>query len=610
MATKQTKQLNVSKLDFDDIKANLKEFLRSQDTLRDYNFEGSALSTFVDLMAYVTHYNALNANIGINETFLETAQNRSTVVGHARQLAYTPRSITGATAKIDLVITSDPTVNNITLPKYHRFRSVIDGTSYGFVTTQSYTTTDANFTDVEIKQGSVKNVEYIYDLNTSEQFIIPDVNVDTTMIDVSIRDSVNSSTVYLFNPVKNIVNITGDSRVYFLNETFDGQYEITFGDGVIGQQLVNGNVIEISYLVTAGPDANGATGFTNINDIISNSNVTITTRLAAAGGRVRETIDSIKRNAPLTFTSQNRAVTPDDYKAIITENFSNVKSIVVWGGEDNDPPQYGKAFISIKPAVGEILSTSDKEFIINTVLRPKAVVSITPEFVDPIYTYVDLEVFYKYDPVETTLSVAQLTTKVKTAIQNYNNSNLEMFDGVLRYSTLLGVVDNSDNSILNSVVRVYMKKRFIPVMNQARLYELNFSSPIYITSSNEPVIYRSSIFTYSGEQCTLQDYLNSQGKRIIRVIRGRGVNQITVADEVGYVDALAGKIVLTNFNVSSFIGTYIELTLIPNSNDVSPLRNNLVSIDYQNISVTGTSDNVVAGSAAGGSNYRLVSRHA
>jgi YHS domain-containing protein len=609
MAIKQNKQLNVSKLDFEDIKSNLKEFLRSQDTLRDYNFEGSALSTFVDLMAYVTHYNAFNANIGINETFLETAQNRGSVVGHARQLGYTPRSRIGSTGKIDIVVNS-PISLSMTLPKYARFKSVIDGVSYFFVTTKSYTTTNAQFTDVEIKQGVVKNVEYIYDLDTSEQFIIPDLNVDTTLLEVNVRESLGSSNLFTFVPVKNIVGITGDSRAYFLNETFEGNYEITFGDGVIGRSLVNGNVIEILYLVTDGPEANNAKGFTKVDSIAGNDNLSITTLTASTGGLLRETINTVKLRAPLTFAAQNRAVTPDDYKSIILDNFSNVKSIVVWGGEDNDPPQYGKAFISIKPAVGEILSTAEKDTIINSIIKPKAVVSITPEFIDPIYTYVDLEVFYKYDPVETTLSVAQLTTKVKTAIQNYNDSNLEMFDGVLRYSTLLGVVDNSDNSILNSVVRVYMKKRFIPILNQARLYELKFSSPIYITSSNEPVIYRSSIFTYGEEQCTLQDYINSQGERVIRVIRGRGVNQITVADEVGYVDARAGKIVLTNFNVSSFIGTYIELTLIPDSNDVSPLRNNLVSIDYQNISVTGTSDNVVAGSAAGGSNYTLVSRHA
>jgi YHS domain-containing protein len=609
MAIKQNKQLNVSKLDFEDIKKNLKEFLRSQDTLRDYNFEGSALSTFVDLMAYVTHYNALNANIGINESFLETAQNRGSVVGHARQLGYTPRSVIGSTAKIDITVVDaiDP---NMTLPKYTKFKSVIDGVSYFFVTTKSYTTTNATFLDVEIKQGNVKNVDYIYDLDTSEQFIIPDLNVDTTLLEVNVRESSNSSTIYTFNPVKNIVDINGESRAYFLNESFDGNYEITFGDGVIGEALVNGNVIEIKYLVTDGADANGAKGFNKVDSIQGNSNLSITTRSASTGGIARETIESVKLRAPLSFSAQNRAVTPDDYKSIILDNFSNVKSIVVWGGEDNDPPQYGKAFISIKPAVGEILSTAEKDTIINSIIKPKAVVSITPEFIDPIYTYVDLEVFYKYDPVETTFSVAQLTTKVKTAIQNYNDSNLEMFDGVLRYSTLLGVVDNSDNSILNSVVRVYMKKRFIPILNQARLYELKFSSPIYITSSNEPVIYRSSIFTYGEEQCTLQDYINSQGERVIRVIRGRGVNQITVADEVGYVDAPAGKIVLTNFNVSSFIGAYIELTVIPDSNDVSPLRNNLVSIDYQNITVTGTSDDVVAGSAAGGSNYRLVSRHA
>lgn len=609
MAQRPTKQLNVSELDFDKIKLNLKEFLRSQDKLQDYDFEGSALSTLIDVLSYVTHYNAVNANIGINETFLETAQSRGSVVGHARQLAYTPKSVTGAVASVSVQV-NNPNSNELTLERGIRFRSVINNVSYTFSTTKSYITDNAFFADVELKQGINKKTSYIFDVQTSERFIIPDVNVDTTTIRVNVFDSVSSTIGATFVPVKNINQITSESKIYFLNEAFDGRYEITFGDGVIGQSLINGNSIEIEYFVTEGANSNGAAAFNLVDSIEGNAAATVTTNQTAIGGAPKESIKSIKYNAPLSFASQNRAVTPDDYRAIILENFSNAKSIVVWGGEDNDPPSYGTAFISIKPTNAETISTAEKNFIINDILKPKSVVSITPVFVDPIYTYVSLEVFYKFNSSETSLSASSLNSKVRTAILNYNDFALEKFDGVLRYSSLLSEIDNADKAVINSTVRVYIKKRFVPILNQTVKYELSFSSPIYNSSNQKSVIYKSTVFTYAGEQCTLQDYLNNNNERRVRVIRGAGVNQITVASDVGFIDAENGKIVLTTFNPSAFVGSYIELTVIPDSNDVAPNRNNLVSIDMKDVVVSGSNDRTITASAAGGLNYDLVSKSA
>ena len=608
MAQRPTKQLNVSELDYDQIKNNLKEFLQSQDTLQDYNFEGSAFSTLIDVLSYVTHYNAVNANIGINETFLETAQSRGSIVGHARQLSYTPKSATGATASVSVQV-NNPNNNVLTINKGHRFSSVIDNVTYTFVTTESYNTEDAFFVDVEITQGETKSTEYIFDVNTSEKFIIPEVNVDTSTIEVNIYDSVGSTSYTTFVLAKDINQITATSPVYYLNESFDGRYEITFGDGVLGQALVNGNLIEIKYLITEGPDANGAVAFSSVDNIEGNSNLTITTNAISVGGLPKESLKSIKYNAPLSFAAQNRAVTPDDYKAVILENFDNANSIVVWGGEDNDPPQYGKAYISIIPKTGETLSTVDKTTIINDIIRPKAVVSITPELVDPEYTYIALEVFYKRNSSESTSSLGQINNSVQQAISSYNDNQLRKFDGVLRYSTLLNAIDTSEKSIINSTVRVYMKKRFIPTLNETVRYELDFSSSIYITNSNRSIIYRSTTFTFAGEQCTLQDYLDTNNERRIRVIRGSGVNQITVASNVGFIDAAAGKIVLTGLNVSAFTGPYIEITVIPDSNDIAPKRNNIVAIDTNDVVVSGDVDKVSSGSAAGGTNYNSVARH-
>ena len=258
----------------------------------------------------------------------------------------------------------------------------------------------------------------------------------------------------------------------------------------------------------------------------------------------------------------------------------------------------------------EIISNADRDYIINTILKPKSVVSITPVFVDPVYTYVSLEVFFKYNASETSLTVSQLNDKVRAAVSNYNDIYLEKFDGVLRYSSLLRSIDTADKSIVNSTVRLYMKKRFVPIINQSVRYELEFSSPIYITDSINPVIYKSSTFTYNEEQCTFQDYVDSIGTRKIRIIRGSGINQVILANDVGFIDAAAGKLILTAFNPSSYIGSYIELTVIANSNDVAPKRNNIISIDMLDVVTSGLNDPVLTGSAAGGINYNLTPRHA
>lgn len=607
MAQRPSRQLNVSELDFNQIKNNLKDFLRSQDTLQDYDFEGSALSTLLDVMSYVTHYNAVNANIGINETFLETAQSRGSVVGHARQLGYTPKSAIGAVANVAVQV-DNPNNNSLTLKKGHRFKSVIDGTTYTFVTTESYETTNAFFGDVQIKQGESKTTEYIFDVDTSEKFIIPDVNVDTTTLDVRVYDNALSNSYTAFKLAKDINNITSESPVYFLNETFEGLYEVMFGDGTLGQALANGNLIEINYLITQGPEGNGAARFTSADRIEGNNQITVVTNEVSNGGVPKESIRSIKYNAPLTFASQNRAVTADDYRAIILENFTNVKSIVVWGGEDSDPPQYGKVFIAINPLVGTLLSSAEKEHIVDNILKPKAILSITPEFIDPEYTYIALEVYYKYNPIETNFSQGELNALVRQAISNYNNQNLEKFDGIMRYSLLSREIDTADDSIINSVTRVYLKKRFVPVINQSRKYELSFSSPLYVSDLNNQVIYDCTTFTYNNIECIFQDYIDVFGERRIRIVEFENQTNVIV-NNVGYVDAVNSKLVLDFFSPSAFFGEYIEVTAVPNSYDVAPKRNNLLSVDMNDLVVSGAEDKIVSGSAAGGTNYDLVPKN-
>jgi len=608
MSQRLNKQLNVSELDFDQIKNNLKTFLKSQDTLQDYDFEGSAVSTLLDVMAYVTHYNAVNANIGINETFLETAQNRGSVVGHARQLGYIPKSATGAIANVSVQV-NNPNNNTLTLRKGHRFKSVIDNVSYIFTATKSYETNNAFFSNVEIKQGESKIVEYIFDVNTSEKFIIPDVNVDTSTLDVKVYENTSTDSYTSFTQVKNLNDITDDTPVYFLSESFEGFYEIKFGDGFVGRSLINGNKIEINYLVTQGSIANNAAGFTSLDRIEGNDNISVITNSISSGGTAKESIKSIKYNAPLTFAAQNRAVTPSDYKSVILENFNNANSIVVWGGENSDPPEYGKVFISIIPKTSETLSIDEKQNIIDNIIKPKSVLSITPEIVDPEYTYVALEVFYNRNTKESSLDLGEVNNIVKNSIIDYNDNQLKKFDGVLRYSTLLNTIDTSEKSIVNSTVRVYLKKRFVPIINQNSKYELVFSSPIYKSEFKNSLIYDSTQFTYNNRECIIEDYLNDFGERLIRIVTASDINKEIIVENAGFIDLNNNKIVLNNFGPSSFDGEYIELSVIPDSNDVAPKRNNIVVIDDQDVSIIGYNDPTSTGSMFSNINYDFVSRH-
>jgi len=603
-----TRRLNVSDMDFESIKVNLKTFLKSQSTFQDYNFEGSAISSLIDMMAYVTHYNAVNANLGVNETFLDSAQFRGSVVGHARQLGYTPRSATAAVAYINITIANSGG-SVMTIPKGTRFRSTINGQSYIFVTDEEYQTTGTVFSNVKIVQGEYKTVDYIFDTDTSEKFLINDVDVDTTTLEVNVYDSENATTFTTYTRAKLITSIQPDSRVYFIAENPDSKFEISFGDGILGAALEQGNVIRLTYVVCNKEEANDAAVFTYL-DTIEGQNPTIETVNRALGGSDKETIEEIKRTAPLSYASQNRAVTAEDFKAILLENFQNIESIQVWGGEDNNPPSYGNVFISIKPKEGEALFSVDREFILNTIIKPKTMVSLTPILVDPIYTYIALEVFFKYNVSTTALTKTGLIAIIRSAISNYNDTYLSKFDGVLRHSTLSTAIDRSDKAILNSTVRVYMKKRFVPELSINQRIELQFSGDLYQADNGESIIYKSTPFTYAGKQCTLRDSVNSAGVRRVQIIYGEGSNIIVQKDDAGTIDFANRKIILSDFFIDNYVGEYIEITCIPNSNDIAPLRNNLLDIDMNDVVVDGNIDTIVAGQSPAGVNYVTTPRHA
>ena len=615
-----TNRLTVAEMDFDTIKTNLKAFMKEQSTFEDYNFEGSALSSMLDVMAYVTHYNAVNANFAINETFLDSARLRPSVVSHAKMLGYTPRSSYAAVAYLTIKVNSPTGVTDsdgnylpLTMVKGTVFTSTIDGVAYKFVNDQTVTTTrDADgeyiFTNIKVLQGSYKSIEYVYDSSSAESYVIPFDNAVTSELTVKIKASDSNAAIETFEAALNLTVVTSTSEVYFLEEHRTGFFEVKFGDGVLGKKLDNGNIIQLETLVTNNADANGASVFALSGTINGNSNVTLTVVQKAAGGSEREDLESIKFNAPLSYVSQNRAVTPDDYKTIIQNNYANIDAISVWGGEDNDPPDYGKVYISVKPKDAEVLTDADKTLIISQYLKPKNVVSITPTIIDPQYTYVYMDVFFKYNPNVTALSSDALAAAIREVIRTYNSDQLKRFDGVFRFSNINAKIDETSIAILNSVVRVKMKKRIVPATTAEAKYNVTYSSPIYNTNSTSQII-TSSEFVHNGNTgCTLRDRVDEEGTRRLQIVQGTGTTEVIVVNNAGTITPTSGKLSFTAA-FDSFTGTYIEITASPDSNDLAPKRNELLTILVDECEIEGEVDTMITGGTSAGVAYTTTARH-
>ena len=613
--------LRVTELDFFQIRENLKTYLQSQSKFQDYDFEGSGMSVLLDLLAYNTHYNAVNANMAMNEVFLDSAQLRNNVVSHSKMLGYVPRSVTSSFAYLDVTVNNPSgTPSTLTIDRGTQFSSIVDGTQYVFSVLESQSITPVGgvykFENLQVNEGSIRNFSYTVDsYDNTQYFTIPDKNIDVSTLIVKVRQNSSTTDYEIYSLARNFVDIKSDTKAYFLQESYDGRYEIYFGDGIVGKNLVAGNILELEWLSTNGALANGASVFTLASTIQGNSNVTIDVLYKAAGGGDREDIDSIKFNAPLSYISQNRVVTPEDYKAAIINNYPNIETVAVWGGEENDPPDYGKAYISIKPRNAEALTVTEKQFIRDQILKTRNVVSITPELVDPEYTYIKLEVFFKYDPNLTNRTAGELRQVVSDVISTYNDTELKKFDGVFRHSKLSRLIDSADPAILNSTIRVYMQKRFTPVIGTAQKYTLNFSAPLYTSDSNEKII-TSSPFTYNGFTQYLQDLpqsidgqVDTANDHVLQIYRLVGDTKQVTIQEAGYLNAAEGIVVVSNFNPSAYEGSYITITAMPNSNDIAPKRNQLLQIDLLLSTITPEVDTIATGGTIAGIGYQTTPRH-
>ena len=620
MAGVNTKgKMEITQLDFDTIKTNLKTYLKGQTTFTDYDFEGSGMSILLDTLAYNTHYNAFMANMVANEMFLDTAVKRNSVASHAKALGYTPTSSKAPKAIVSVTVNNANTAQ-ITMAAGHAFDTTIAGTTYQFVNTTARTLqpTDGVYTysEIPIYEGSWVTTKFTVDTTDADQlFIIPNDNVDISTLAVSIQTSSGDTTLTTFTKANTLVEVKSTTNAYFIQETLEGEWEVYFGDGVVGSALIDGNIVILAYVVTNETEANGATAFTSASNISGFGDITVVTNTAGAGGAAPEGVGAIKYNAPFSYAAQNRTVTAGDYKAIIPQIYPNVKAISVWGGEFANPAVYGKVFISILPKAGVSITTSTKTSIVNS-LQDYNVVSITPELVDLETTKIIPTVVFKYNANNTTKSKEALAALVITAITDYSTESLEQFEEVFRYSKFTTLIDETDVAILSNITNIKISKTFTPTIGTATKYTIPFSNALFHPHSGHMAsttgtiaggILSSSTFTITGDANTY--YLEDDGAGVVNAFYVSGTTKVYLGTSVGTIDYVTGDVVLTKINIAT-VGqvdgadsTVIRLTVQPASNDVVPVRNQILEIDSVNMSVTGVADTIAAGSSDAGVNY-------
>ena len=618
MATK----LEISQLDFDGIKDNLKTFLSQQDEFTDYDFEGSGMNVLLDVLAYNTHYLGYNANMLANEMYLDSADQRASVVSLAKQVGYTPKSATASQATIDVLV-NNATGASITMSRGTTFTTTVDDTSYSFVNNAEVIITPSDgvykFSNLVVYEGTYLNYKYTANTtDTDQRFIIPNDNVDTTTLTVKVQESSSDSTTNSYTLVTGITGLESTSKVYFLQEVENGRFEVYFGDGVLGKAIADGNIVILDYITCNLDEPNGATTFTLSGTVGGFSNVTITTIGNAAGGDTPETIKSIKYNAPRDYTAQDRAVTADDYKVLVKSLYANAQSVQVYGGEDAATPDYGKVYISIKAKSGSNLTEVTKDSIVAS-LKSYAVASVTPVVIDPETTYITLTTTFKYDSSLTTKDVSTLQTDVSDAITSYNTSTLEDFTGMFRYSAVGKIIDGADTSILSNITTIRLYKYITPTLNSALKYTLSFNNAFYNPHSEHNKtaggIVSSTGFKINDDSSTNEHFLDDDGAGNIRVYYLSGTTRLYTSSTYGTIDYTTGEIILTSAHVTSIsnvdgaASTKVRVFVKPDSNDIVPVRNQVLSIDTTNSTITGSVDEIESGSSQAGTSYTTTSSY-
>ncbi len=584
-------------LDFDTIKSRIKDHLKSKSEFSDYNFEAAGLSNLLDVLAYNTHLNGLTANFALNESFINTAQLRSSVVSHAEALGYVPRSLTAAEAKLKLSvsISTTPRPSVITLPKHSQFTSTIDGVSYTFRTLENFTAADnsglyefktKDGSDlIPVSEGTLETKTFIVGEESDDQiYVLPNQSMDTETLTVKVFDNSSSTSFETYTNLRDAIEITTTSKHYQIKEVPNGSFELLFGDGrTTGTKPSAGNKIVAEYLSTSAATGNGGTVFAPVSQLTVggvNYDIAVTTGNESAGGAGKESIASIRRNAPIGFASQQRLVTAEDYKAQILARYGNyVNDVVAWGGHDNVPPKYGAVYVSLnyKDNISDETKIEVENAIQTTLSENISVMSIDTLFADSITTFLELNTFFNLDPDLTSKTPLAVENDIDTLITSFATSNLKNFNKVFRRSNLLTEIDDLDEAILNSRMEVKLQQRFTPSPGQSLSYDINF--PVTIAQpDDENRRVTSGRFTFNNVICTIRNKLSDTKLEIV------DIDQNIQQDNVGSYDPVKGTVNLVGFNPTSIEGgTILKISVVPtNQSTVRPLRNYVLDVDLEN----------------------------
>lgn len=603
--------LQVSELDFNQIKANLIDYFRNKETgFTDWDFEGSNLNTIIDVLAYNTHYNAMLAHMAVNESFIDSAQLRSSVVSAAKLLGYVPRSRSAAkiNCSVSGLVLNDVTSNRVYINRGDTLTTNFNSKNYVFTILDSGMILERNTEnntfsgEIQAYQGSLKTLRFLANgFDSGATYEIPDESIDVQSLIVRVKQSDSSDESSLFLKYSDISNVTNESQIYFLNENSSGRYELTFGNGVFGKKLNPNNIIEIEYLVTDGADGNGVRGNLTmslyIQELDALRSIVFSSVNRSNGGSDKETIDLLKANALSSFSTQNRAVTADDYRNLLISNFPYLNSVSIWGGEDNIPPAYGKVFVSANKKYNQTITNLDdtEKSSILDYLKSKKVLSIIPELVDPQYCNIVLDIFCKYNPNISQLKASEIEQIIKAYVEQYNTNLLNSFDNIFRHSQFVRGVDTSFNAILNSLVRVYLSQKITIPTTPNNVFTLNFGAPCAL---DDGIAIISSI--NSNGSWTINDervYIADEASTIANV---RNIFQYNIENgtqkkirDIGSFDLSSGIMTLNRL----FSDNEFDLTIVVNSisNDIVGKRNQLLNIDMVNTNINVFVDEVASG---------------
>jgi hypothetical protein len=589
--------IDLAGLDFNQIKDNLKSYLKRSDSpFKDVDFEGSNISSFIDVLAYNTYLNNFYLNMVASEMFLDTAQLKDSVVSHAKELNYVPRSYTSAQAQVTFNITPSSSLSSLVIPKGTSFSTRIGSNNFTF-STQELQVVNANtdgkfYVNTAIYEGSYISESFVFTpANTAQRLILSNPTIDTSSLSVVVYEN-NGANSFIYTRVSSFLGVEANSQVYFLQAAENEQYEILFGDNVIGRKPAAGAVIAAEYRVCSGTEPNGSRTFDIDGSISGQSNISIITTVnAATGGSVSEDIKSIKFNATKHYQNQERAVTVDDYESLMLRNFSDVNAVSAFGGEDYDPPVYGKVFVSVDMKAGETASTADKQRFY-AFLKPRSPVSIDPVFVDPKYLYTEVYANVRYNTNVTTLKQNDIKTLVAGVVSTYNESNLDGFKKTLRYSKLVEDVNSAHSSIVSCDLYVSPFKIISPISGEVFKEVLEFGMPLttsYTISYDDIVraqipAVRTTVLEKDGKSC----YVKDDGNGVLGLYTIEGVESETLLAVVGTVDYASGKVSFTNLNIDSYTpasGTHAHVYVVPVEKDITAFKNQILTIRDPDIQV-------------------------